>query len=93
MATAPTLARRLLRTKQAASYLSMSEWKLRCLIQDAILPIVQNKGGGPFLLDVRDLDAYIENNKHHIDEAIDWSPRPVAVTQPGPSLAAVRRSR
>ncbi len=31
MASMPTLARRLLRTKQAASYLSMSEWKLRQL--------------------------------------------------------------
>lgn len=93
MATAPTLARRLLRTKQAASYLSISEWKLRRLIQDAILPVVQSHGGGPFLLDVRDLDAYIENNKHNIDEAMDWRPRPVAAARPGPALAARRRTR
>jgi hypothetical protein len=50
MATSPTLTRRLLRTKQAAAYLSMSEWKLRRLIQSAIFPIVQDHEGGPFLL-------------------------------------------
>jgi excisionase family DNA binding protein len=93
MISAPPMARRLLRTKQAASYLSISEWKLRRLIQDAIFPVVQSHGGGPFLLDVRDLDAYIENNKHHIDEAMDWRPRPVAAVQPIASLEAVRRSR
>jgi hypothetical protein len=63
MATAPTLTRRLLRTKQAPAYLSMSEWKLRRLIQNAIFPIVQDHEGGPFLLDVRDLDAYIEGKQ------------------------------
>jgi hypothetical protein len=83
----------VLRTKQAASYLSIDEWKLRRLIQGAILPVVQNHGGGQFLLDVRDLDASIENNKHHIDEASDWRPKPVAVAQAGTSRAAVRRSR
>ena len=44
-------------TKQEAEYLSMSEWKLRRLIQDAIIPFFQDHEGGPFLLDVRDLDA------------------------------------
>jgi excisionase family DNA binding protein len=86
MATAPTLTRLLLRTKQAAAYLSMSEWKLRRLIQSAILTIVQDHEGGPFLLDVRDLDAYIEGNKHHAVDAIDWRPIPIAVSFAHPPI-------
>ena len=58
------MQRRLVRTKEAATYLSMSEWKLRRLIQDGTVPFVQDNQNAPFLLDVRDLDAYIENNKH-----------------------------
>jgi hypothetical protein len=36
---------------------------LRKLIQDGRLPVVQNGEGVPFLLDLRDLDAYVERNK------------------------------
>jgi hypothetical protein len=80
MPIAPTPVKRLLRTKHAAAYLSMSEWKLRRLIQEAILPFIQDQeGDGPFLLDVRDLDAYIESNKHHAGDSIDWRPNPVAL--------------
>ena len=52
MTVVPMLTRRLLRTKQAATYLSMSEWKLRRLIQNEIIPFVQDQRGGPFLVDV-----------------------------------------
>lgn len=55
--------RRLLRTKEAAEYLGLSPWKLRRLIQDGQLPVVQDADGSPFLLDLRDLDGYIERNK------------------------------
>lgn len=55
--------RRLLRTKEAAEYLCISPWKLRRLIQDGRLPVVQDGEGSPFLLDVRDLDGYIDRNK------------------------------
>jgi excisionase family DNA binding protein len=55
--------RRLLRTKEAAEYLCVSPWKLRRLIQDGRLPVVQDGDGSPFLLDVRDLDSYIDRNK------------------------------
>jgi len=55
--------RRLFRLKAAAEYLSMSPWKLRRLIQDGHLAVVQDTDGSPFLLDVRDLDAYVERNK------------------------------
>jgi len=55
--------RRLLRTKEAAEYLAISAWKLRRLIQDGRLPVVQDGEGAPFLLDLRDLDSYIDRNK------------------------------
>ena len=77
MTVVPMVTRRLLRTKQAAAYLSMSEWKLRRLIQTEIIPFVQDRRGGPFLVDVRDLDAYIEGNKHNISDAHHREPNPV----------------
>jgi excisionase family DNA binding protein len=68
MTVTATLQRRLIRTKEAATYLSMSDWKLRRLIQEGIFPVVQDHEGGPFLLDLRDLDGYIESHKHSIAE-------------------------
>ena len=68
MTTNHTLQRRLIRTKEAASYLSMSDWKLRRLIQEGMFPVLQDHEGGPFLLDVRDLDVSIENNKRTIPD-------------------------
>jgi excisionase family DNA binding protein len=59
--TAPS--RRLLRTKEAAEYLSVSPWKLRKLVQDGLLPIVQDSDGAAWRVDVRDLDGFIERNK------------------------------
>jgi excisionase family DNA binding protein len=56
-------SRRLLRLRAAAEYLSLSPWKLRSLIQAGRLPVVQDSEGSPFLLDVRDLDRYVERNK------------------------------
>ena len=54
---------RLLRLKVAAEYLSLSPWKLRRLIHEGRLRVVQDCDGGPFLLDVHDLDAFVERNK------------------------------
>lgn len=68
---------RLLRTRQAAEYLCVSEWKLRRLIQDGMLPYLHGGEGAPFLLDIRDLDDYIEKNKHR-DTADDLGLRPVS---------------
>jgi excisionase family DNA binding protein len=59
----PTLAKRLLRVREAAQYLSVSPWKLRRLVQDGLLPIIQHSDGAPWLVDVRDLDSFIERNK------------------------------
>ena len=57
------IAKRLLRVREAAEYLSLSPWKLRRLIQDGRLPIVQASEGGAWRVDVRDLDSFIEGNK------------------------------
>lgn len=55
---------RLVKTKQAASYLGISAWKLRCLVEDAGLPFIAGNGPtAPWLFDIRDLDAYIEKHK------------------------------
>jgi excisionase family DNA binding protein len=79
MTTTATLQRRLIRTKEAAAYLSMSDWKLRRLIQEGTFPVVQDHEGGPFLLDVRDLDGYVENHKRTIpDEFLAGRKFPVA---------------
>lgn len=88
MATA--VQRRLVRTKEAATYLSMSEWKLRRLIQDGTVPFVQDNQNAPFLLDVRDLDAYIESNKHSGADLINMPPLP-AVSSRGEARGHSRR--
>jgi excisionase family DNA binding protein len=59
----PTLANRLLRTKEAAAYLSVSPRKLRRLVQDGLLPIVQDSEGAAWRVDLHDLDTFTERNK------------------------------
>jgi len=55
--------RRLVKVKEAAAYLSISAWSLRKLIQSQELPIVRLQDRGPWLLDVRDLDRFVEGRK------------------------------
>lgn len=82
MTTTHSLQRRLIRTKEAASYLSMSDWKLRRLIQEGTFPVLQDHEGGPFLLDVRDLDVYIDKNKRTIPDVFSAPPSlPVSAGQ------------
>ena len=57
------LGRRLLRTREAAEYLSVSPWKLRRLVQDGLLPIVQDSEGAAWRVDLHDLDTFTERNK------------------------------
>ncbi len=55
---------RLLRTRDAAEYLGLSDKAIRHLIIAGRLPYVQLKpGNSPFLLDRFDLDKFIEANK------------------------------
>lgn len=55
--------KRLLRLKDAAVYLSLSPWKLRRLVWERRLPVVQDCEGSPFLFDQFDLDTYVETHK------------------------------
>lgn len=55
--------RRMLRLRDAAEYLSLSQWKLRQLIADGKLPFVQSEEHGRIQLDLKDLDAFIETHK------------------------------
>jgi excisionase family DNA binding protein len=77
MRIGPPIQQRLIRTRQAAEYLCMSEWKLRRLIQDGLLPHLHDGEGSPFLLDIRDLDAYVEKHKHHGTDDPIFRPLPV----------------
>ncbi len=54
---------RLLRLKPAAAYLSVSIWTLRAIIQRGELPVIKYGANTPWLLDVRDLDSWIERHK------------------------------
>lgn len=74
MRLSPPPQHRLLRTRQAAEYLCISEWKLRRLIQDGLLPHLHDGEGSPFLLDIRDLDAYIDRHKHHGTDDLNFRP-------------------
>ena len=55
-------AQRLLRLKPAAAYLSLSIWTLRAMIQRGELPAIQRENA-PWLVDVEDLNRWIETNK------------------------------
>jgi excisionase family DNA binding protein len=57
------IARRLLRLKPAAEYLALSTARLRTLIQTGELPAVITGEGAPWLVDIRDLDSWIEQKK------------------------------
>jgi excisionase family DNA binding protein len=59
-------SRRLLRLKEAGHYVSLSPWKLRKMVQDGQLPVVKYGDNAPWLLDVRDLDAWVDRNKETI---------------------------
>ena len=65
---------------QAAEYLCMSEWKLRRLIQDGVLPYLHDGEGAPFLLDIRDLDEYVERNKRNGTDNLSLGPMPLAAS-------------
>jgi excisionase family DNA binding protein len=65
--TAAEISPRLLDLADAARYLSMGDKALRALIQRGELPYVQTIAGrSPYLLDIRDLDRWIEKSKSHL---------------------------
>jgi excisionase family DNA binding protein len=55
---------RLVKTKLAAEYLAISRWKLRSLVQQDLIPYIEDGGGtSPWRFDIRDLDAYVERSR------------------------------
>jgi hypothetical protein len=60
-------SRRLMRLREAAQYLCLSPWKLRHIIQSGQLPIVRYNDNAPWLLDVRDLDGWVDRNKQIVE--------------------------
>ena len=58
--------KRLLKVKQAATYLSISPWTLRKLVKTQQLRIVKLDDCGPWLLDIQDLDHFIEGRKEYV---------------------------
>jgi excisionase family DNA binding protein len=53
--------------KPAAAYLSLSPGKLRAIVQKGELPIVKYGDGSiPWLLDVKDLDQWIDRHKQNL---------------------------
>jgi hypothetical protein len=55
-----------MRLREAAQYLCLSPWKLRHIIQSGQLPIVRYSENAPWLLDVRDLDGWVERYKQTV---------------------------
>lgn len=63
--TAGNPAPRLMKVKEAARYLSISPWTLRKLVQTQQLRIVKLDDRGPWLIDTKDLDHFIEGRKEY----------------------------
>ena len=57
----PNIQKRLYSIKEAAIYLGRTEWAVREMIYAGKLPYV--KDGKRILLDIRDMEAWIEQNK------------------------------
>jgi excisionase family DNA binding protein len=56
-------SRRLLTLPQAVEYIGLSAWKLRKLIHEGKLPIVELNEGQKFWIDRQDLDSLVERSK------------------------------
>jgi excisionase family DNA binding protein len=56
-------AKRLLRLKQGSEYLGLSRWTFRRLVHEGQIPILKTHHNAPWLVDLRDLDAWVEKNK------------------------------
>jgi hypothetical protein len=67
MTTQPNPAKRLLRLKAAALYLSVSPGALRGVIQRGELPIIRVAENAPWLLDIEDLNRWILQHKEVIE--------------------------
>jgi predicted site-specific integrase-resolvase len=57
---------RLLPLKEAAKWLGLTVWAMRERIWAGQIPVVQFPGGRKQYIDVKDLEAFIQNNKRTI---------------------------
>jgi len=57
---------RLLRLKSAADYLSLSTWTLRAIIQRGEIPIIKYGNNAPWLIDIRDLDSWVDRHRESL---------------------------
>lgn len=55
--------RRLIRLKEGATYLSISPGRLRREIQNGAIPVVKLSEHAPWLVDVQDLDEFVQHRK------------------------------
>lgn len=55
--------KRLYNLKEAAEYLGRTVWGVRTLIWNGDIPVVRVSNGRKIYVDIKDLDAYIDNNK------------------------------
>jgi hypothetical protein len=55
--------------RPASEYLSVSPAKLREIVQREGLPVIQlaENGHAPWLLDIRDLDAWVDRTKRSLE--------------------------
>jgi excisionase family DNA binding protein len=58
-----SVAPRVLKTNDAAVYLSISAWKLRNLVQSGEISYIAGNGTSPWLFDKLELDRWIETRK------------------------------
>lgn len=63
LVTVRELQARLMRVKDAAKYLAISKAALRAKVQNGELPAVIPGDNAPWLLDVKDLDRWIDKHK------------------------------
>lgn len=61
--SASKTGKRLLRLKEAATYLGLSEWTIRQMAHGSELRFIQRESGSPMLFDINDLDEWIEKSK------------------------------
>lgn len=67
-----TVSKRLYSVKEAARYLGRSPWAIRQLIWDGHLPQVRQ--GRRVMVDVMDMDRFIEKHKTEVNDGHDLSP-------------------
>jgi hypothetical protein len=67
MPKAQTNAKRLVRLREGALYLSLSPWALRRIIQAGQIPVVKVGDNTPWLVDLEDLNQWVDQHKVRIE--------------------------